>query len=301
MESFTIDNNKNEDLPPQLTDEETKLLLAELSRAKKEQNQKEILIIRKKLIEENMRLVNYILYQNLPQNINEYDKEEIYQIAYSILIDFIDEYDPKKRYPLSTKLNNFLIEKLRKKYHDLDLVFSPSYIKTKLNQVIQTKEELEAKLKRSIKPQELADALNVHVIVIEELLNLYYLQNIESLDDLYHKEENKNIFIGASSTGLPEVEIDNLIKKEIIEETLSTLTEREALAIKLRFGLYDGTEYTFEQCASIMGIPIYIVREMIVKALRKLRHPIRRRLLMEIEVVSSTPKYQYVKKQRLSK
>jgi len=69
---------------------------------------------------------------------------------------------------------------------------------------------------------------------------------------------------------------------EVIEQVLSTLQPREALVIKLRFGLCDGCPTTLAQIGKKLGISRERVRQIEAEALRKLRHPHRRRRLSEL-------------------
>ena len=64
-----------------------------------------------------------------------------------------------------------------------------------------------------------------------------------------------------------------------IEAALGTLSEREAQAMTLRFGLDDGTSKTLKWAGQIMGLSAERVRQLEVAALRKLREPGRRMLL----------------------
>ena len=65
----------------------------------------------------------------------------------------------------------------------------------------------------------------------------------------------------------------------LIEGVLGTLIDREAQAIKLRFGLDDGRSKTLTLAGEVMGISGERVRQLEAVALRKLREPERRRLL----------------------
>lgn len=297
---------KNEELPPSLSEEENKLLFQKLKQAKKEQNKKETLQIRKQLIEGNMRLVNYILYQKLPSNIDEHDREEIYQIAYEILINFIDKYDKNKGYNLSTAINNYLIYHIWRNYYDIDMLFIPVHMREKINQVLKAKEELENTLHRPAAKEEIATKLDLTDRELSDILEAYPLQQIESLDELgtiiepeeqfydYPIEEApEERFVGTSSIGLPELEISDSSTREKLEEALSTLKKEEALAIRLHFGLYDGEPYSFDDCALIMNLKREIVRSLIAKGLRKLRHPIRSNKLRNLDDIVSEDRYKH--------
>ena len=71
----------------------------------------------------------------------------------------------------------------------------------------------------------------------------------------------------------------NEMLKEKLEEVLNTLTYREREIIKLRYGLGDGYTYTLEEVGKIFKVTRERVRQIEAKAVRKLQHPIRSRLL----------------------
>ncbi|MGM0507946.1 MAG: RNA polymerase sigma factor RpoD [Fusobacteriota bacterium] len=70
----------------------------------------------------------------------------------------------------------------------------------------------------------------------------------------------------------------NIVKSKL-EETLKTLRDREARVLKLRYGLDDGCPRTLEEVGKIFDVTRERIRQIEVKALRKLRHPSRRKKL----------------------
>ncbi len=69
--------------------------------------------------------------------------------------------------------------------------------------------------------------------------------------------------------------------RDQVQQTLDILTDRERQVLELRFGLQDGEERTLEEVSKIFDITRERVRQIEAKALRKLRHPVRSRLLRE--------------------
>ena len=69
--------------------------------------------------------------------------------------------------------------------------------------------------------------------------------------------------------------------KEKLDSVLNTLTYREREIIKLRFGLGDGYTYTLEEVGKLFKVTTERVRQIEAKAVRKLQHPIRSRMLDE--------------------
>lgn len=69
--------------------------------------------------------------------------------------------------------------------------------------------------------------------------------------------------------------------KEIINSVFDTLGEREANILKLRFGIDTDHPHTLAEVGEVIGVTRERVRQLEVKALRKMRHPMRQRILME--------------------
>ncbi len=81
---------------------------------------------------------------------------------------------------------------------------------------------------------------------------------------------------------IPPVEAASyLLLKEQIADVLSTLSEREARVLELRFGLGDGISHTLEQVGREFGVTRERIRQIEAVALRKLRHPSHSRKLRD--------------------
>ena len=81
---------------------------------------------------------------------------------------------------------------------------------------------------------------------------------------------------------VPPVEAASyLLLKEQIADVLSTLSEREARVLELRFGLGDGISHTLEQVGREFGVTRERIRQIEAVALRKLRHPSHSRKLRD--------------------
>jgi RNA polymerase primary sigma factor len=73
--------------------------------------------------------------------------------------------------------------------------------------------------------------------------------------------------------GYYDVDMDEPMLKDAIKDALSTLTPREAMVIRLRFGLDDGVDMTLGKTGEVMGLSSRErVRQIENKAIRKLRH-----------------------------
>ncbi len=68
--------------------------------------------------------------------------------------------------------------------------------------------------------------------------------------------------------------------REVTDDVLATLSPSEELIIKMRFGLNaSGEEHTLEEIGAKFTVTRERIRQIEAKALRKLRHPSRARVL----------------------
>lgn len=92
--------------------------------------------------------------------------------------------------------------------------------------------------------------------------------------DIQHILENH---IQAMTLPCPSEAMEAKDAESVIEELLDTLTPNEADTLRKRYGLGGQDELTLEQCARMKGVTKERIRQIEAKALRKLRHPERRK------------------------
>ena len=86
-------------------------------------------------------------------------------------------------------------------------------------------------------------------------------------------------FIADPKSPSPFMELVGISLKEEIDKVLSTLTPREEKVIKMRLGIGEKTDYTLEEVGEVFGLTRERIRQIEAKALRKLKHPSRRKRL----------------------
>ena len=108
-----------------------------------------------------------------------------------------------------------------------------------------------------------------------------------SLDTPIGEEDDSHLgdFIKDDTIVGPEDAAAYSMLQEQIGKLLSTLTEREKRVLTLRFGLDDGRTRTLEEVGKEFNVTRERIRQIEAKALRKLRHPSRARLLKGYEIV----------------
>jgi RNA polymerase primary sigma factor len=93
-------------------------------------------------------------------------------------------------------------------------------------------------------------------------------------DDTYLKD-----FIEDENEYTPVDAVVNDDLKERVREVLKTLAPREEKVLKMRFGIDVASEHTLEEVGKDFAVTRERIRQIEVKALRKLRHPSRSKKL----------------------
>ena len=88
-------------------------------------------------------------------------------------------------------------------------------------------------------------------------------------------------FIPDEQTLSPVDQASKQLLKDHLEEVLGSLSEREAKVLKLRFGLEGTKAMTLEEVGKVFGVTRERIRQIEAKALRKLKHPSRRKKLQD--------------------
>ncbi len=104
-----------------------------------------------------------------------------------------------------------------------------------------------------------------------------------SLDMPVGQEDSSQLgdFIADENVPAPVDAAGRQLLKEQIRAALGLLSERERQVLELRFGLLDGSANTLEEVGQYFGLTRERIRQIEIKALRKLRHPTRSRELRQ--------------------
>ena len=125
--------------------------------------------------------------------------------------------------------------------------------------------------------QELSDILGYDKARVEELSK--YLTDTVSLNTRIGEEDDTELASFIADEDDIEETVTNGLLRDKIEEVLDELTEREKDVLMLRYGLRDGRVHTLEEIGNMYNVTRERIRQIESKALRKLRHPMRRRKL----------------------
>lgn len=157
----------------------------------------------------------------------------------------------------------------------------PVHMGDQINKLLRVQHQLTQRLGREPSIQELADALEVSPMKVENMIQV--ARRPLSLETPTDDEEDSVLgdFIEDDEAPPPDDTATYNLLREHLSEVFNGLPPREVRILKLRYGLLDGQAYTLQEVGQKMGVTRERVRQIEAQALNRLRHPSIRRKLRE--------------------
>ena len=225
---------------------------------------------RDELVETNLRLVISIAIKFQGRNV---PLEDLIQEGNLGLIRAADKFDYRKGFKFSTYAIWWIKQGIMRSLENFSRsIRLPSYIVTEMNKFDSVYATLCQKLQREPTRAEMAEALEVTVEQVDEILA--FNSDTMSMDMPLNP--------GLSSATLGDLvedpyagenagQIAEMINADLVAEILSKLPEREQIVLKMRYGLEDGERKTLREIGDALDVTRERIRQLEICAIAQLR------------------------------
>jgi len=224
--------------------------------------------VKNRFIEHNLKLVVAIAkdYRNLGLSF-----PDLIQEGNLGLIRAVEKFDHRRGFKFSTYavwwIRQALVRAIQNHSRTIRL---PSHVHDRLQRSQRVKAELTGKLGREPTPAELAPALGTDTDALEALDRLSR-EAISLESNVAGTEKRLEDFVPDGTSEMPDGGIDDDRMRMGVGSLIGSLTPREQLILRLRYGLGGEEEHTLEQIGQSLGLSRERVRQLEARALKKLR------------------------------
>ncbi len=234
---------------------------------------------REHLIKANTRLVVSIAKKYIGRGVPFLD---LIQEGNLGLMKAVEKFDYLRGFRFSTYATWWIRQTITRAIADQGRTIRvPVHMSDRIRRLYKAARQLEQENGRKPTAEEIAQELQLDPRKVQWMLKVSWRPLSLELPVGEDEDAELGSFIEDESTPTPTQSVHQHILREKVEEVLSTLSPREARILRMRYGLDNGRAYTLEEVGRKFGLTRERIRQIQGKALRRLRHPRRSRMLRD--------------------